>query len=797
MDRLFSFKLLNIGRVHFTETDRKQERNTVAGKREKRAPSTKPAPNLHRTSFRQKLILVAFGLGVLVVAELALHLIPEPGASGVPGDPFVGFSRLHPLYESYRASDGSLRMRTVPDKQQWFNAEDFSAVKTPGDFRIISLGGSTTYGRPYGNTTSYSGWLERLLNRCAPAGRHYEVINAGGISYASYRVTVLLDELLAYKPDLVIIYTGHNEFLEARTYGRLLEQPASLIELRSLLNRMRLYRLLKLGLGKIRPGAEKKEPSGQTDGRSLLSPEVETLLDRSAGLDYYQRDSLFSSGVFGHFRYNVDRMIERCRRDGVSVVFCDPVDNLKDFSPFKSLHSPELSAEGQVRVEGLLGQAGKALGQNRSEEALAALTEAERLDPLYARTFFLLGRARLDNGDTLQAAGAFLAARELDICPLRAQEPIHQALREECAKEEAPLLALRPLFAARCRGGIIGSEILVDHIHPNPRGNLLIAGAIAGWMQREGLAPEYSPPDTETEDRLYRAVMDSLPGEYFSRGVLNLVKVLTWARKFEEVKAITSQQTQALEGIAEADYLRATALEADGRLEEALECYRTTLREIPWHRNSLNQAAQICERLGRLQEAEATYTQALEHYPEDVPLLANYGIFLARLGQRAQAMERLQRALELQPNSTEVLDNLGFLCILEGDYLRAHEYLKRSLEVNPVDAQAWHYLGLAHLQQGRLAEAEREFLEAVRLNPQHDSARNNLANIYLRSGRFGQAEEQLKAALLVSQQRPETWVNLCLLYRNTGRDSLFRENLAQALARFPQDPRFRKMAQGK
>lgn len=116
MDRLFSFKLLNIGRVHFTETDRKQERNTVAGKREKRAPRTEPAPNLHRTSFRQKLILVAFGLGVLVVAELALHLIPEPGASGVPGDPFVGFSRLHPLYESYRASDGSLRMRTVPSR---------------------------------------------------------------------------------------------------------------------------------------------------------------------------------------------------------------------------------------------------------------------------------------------------------------------------------------------------------------------------------------------------------------------------------------------------------------------------------------------------------------------------------------------------------------------------------------------------------------------------------------------------------------------------------------------------------
>ena len=37
------------------------------------------------------------------------------------------------------------------------------------------------------------------------SGRAIEVINAGGISYASYRVKVVLQELLAYDPDLIIL----------------------------------------------------------------------------------------------------------------------------------------------------------------------------------------------------------------------------------------------------------------------------------------------------------------------------------------------------------------------------------------------------------------------------------------------------------------------------------------------------------------------------------------------------------------------------------------------------------------
>ena len=36
---------------------------------------------------------------------------------------------------------------------------------------------------------------------------------SGGVSYASYRVAALMEELVRYEPDLFVIYSGHNEFL--------------------------------------------------------------------------------------------------------------------------------------------------------------------------------------------------------------------------------------------------------------------------------------------------------------------------------------------------------------------------------------------------------------------------------------------------------------------------------------------------------------------------------------------------------------------------------------------------------
>jgi hypothetical protein len=175
-----------------------------------------------RTPLWQALLLpVAAVLIFFLLLEGGLALFGVKPATQAE-DPFVGFASNAPLFVPSRGADGAELLVTASNKKDYFNRQSFPRQKAPNTVRVFTLGGSTTYGRPYDDSTSFSGWLRELLP-AADKSRHWEVINAGGISYASYRVAKLMEELIRYQPDLFVIYTGHNEFLEERTYRELKE----------------------------------------------------------------------------------------------------------------------------------------------------------------------------------------------------------------------------------------------------------------------------------------------------------------------------------------------------------------------------------------------------------------------------------------------------------------------------------------------------------------------------------------------------------------------------------------------
>lgn len=118
-------------------------------------------------------------------------------------DPYVGFTSRLPLFVEESGPQGEAMRVTAGNKLRFFNRQQFIEDKPPGTYRVFCLGGSTTYGRPYDDATSFCGWLREFLPQADPS-RQWEVINAGGISYASYRVAVLMEELIGYDPDLFI-----------------------------------------------------------------------------------------------------------------------------------------------------------------------------------------------------------------------------------------------------------------------------------------------------------------------------------------------------------------------------------------------------------------------------------------------------------------------------------------------------------------------------------------------------------------------------------------------------------------
>ena len=264
-------------------------------------------------------------------------------------DPFVGFASNAPLFVPAPGPRGDQWLLTAQNKRGYFNVQGFPQTKAPGTYRIFTLGGSTTYGRPYDDKTSFSGWLRELLPM-ADSGRDWEVINAGGISYASYRVAHLMEELINYQPDLFIIYTGHNEFLEERTYGQIRDMSPLVKNTVSVLNKTRTWAAMNSAMRSLGLQAQEEEPN-----RDTLGDRVDTILDLTVGLDQYRRDDALRENILEHYRLSLERMVALARSVDAEVIFVTPASSQNDCTPFKSQHTPGLDTCGATTIRADVG----------------------------------------------------------------------------------------------------------------------------------------------------------------------------------------------------------------------------------------------------------------------------------------------------------------------------------------------------------------------------------------------------------------------------------------------------------
>ncbi|HZR45958.1 MAG TPA: SGNH/GDSL hydrolase family protein, partial [Candidatus Manganitrophaceae bacterium] len=186
-----------------TEENPKERANEAEASPPK--PPARPYPFWKGILFTTLLVTLFFGALELVLALAGVRPVL------VTEDPFVGFAGNSPLFVEERRPDGSVLLKVSQNKWRWFNRDQaFPKEKGKNSYRIFCLGGSTTYGHPYGDRLSFCGWLRAFLKAADPT-RDWEVINAGGVSYASYRVAHLMEELIRYRPDLFIVYSGQNE----------------------------------------------------------------------------------------------------------------------------------------------------------------------------------------------------------------------------------------------------------------------------------------------------------------------------------------------------------------------------------------------------------------------------------------------------------------------------------------------------------------------------------------------------------------------------------------------------------
>lgn len=462
-----------------------------------------------------RVLAVMLGLSPLWAVEGACRLF-DWGKPTDFDDPYVGFNRIQPLFVLNKKT----QRYVIPESRvKFFNIDSFAAKKPANEFRIFVLGGSTVQGRPYKKETSFTTWMELSLN-AADARHHWEVVNCGGISYASYRLVPILEEVLHYQPDLIIICTGHNEFLEDRTYSHIKNRSEVLTWPHRKISQLRTYNLLRGGWLALSGSKEVEE----TAHKPMLGAEVDARLDWKGGLEQYHRDESWRHNVMKHFAYNLSRMVVLAREADVPLFFVCPVSNL-DWPPFKSEHGADLTTAERKEFDALLKQA---RSRKDLHEANALLQKAAEIDGRYALVHYEIGKHYLLLGRLKQAKTALERALEEDICPLRMLPPMRQDMLQIAEETETPLVNAHALFAAESPGGIPGARWLVDHVHPTIEGHQLLAEELFQEMARHGMV---QPSSTWQEDRdsAYEKHRDSLPAGYFARGSERLKGLKRWA----------------------------------------------------------------------------------------------------------------------------------------------------------------------------------------------------------------------------------------------------------------------------
>ncbi len=548
-------------------------------------------------------------------------------------------------------------MVTAPNRREFFNQQEFTKLKSPGTYRIFTLGGSTTYGRPYDDTTSFAGWLREFLPLC-DSGNNWEVINAGGISYASYRVAYLMEELIEYQPDLFIIYTGHNEFLEERTYGQIKEIPSVIRSTGAILAKTRTWSAMTAalqGLG-LYPEAERKN-------RSKLSVEVDTILDRSAGLKRYTREDSLQEKILHHYEISLERMVGLARSVGAQVVFVTPAAQLNDCVPFKSEHTQGLDSASKQYSKKMLMQAKNLIQEEKWDEALELLEKTVTIDPRHAELQYRRGQVLLAMGRFSDAETALRLARDEDVCPLRALTPMRQIVTEIARDEGVGLVDFVALLERQMEDikghSIPGKELFLDHVHPTIEGHKILAVALIESMIDQGLVRPGADWGEQVIAKVEERIEDRIDPAAHGMALANLARVLFWAKKTTDAERLARQALgiaiaqKHSDTVVNATSILASVYMQQKKAERATELLYTSLEELPGAIELRLQLGQFSlgSLVGELEKAAAHLLFVSRAMPDYDNVHALFGMVMAMRGRPEIAYPSLMQALRINPNN--------------------------------------------------------------------------------------------------------------------------------------------------
>ena len=352
------------------------------------------------------------------------------------------------------------------------NQDIFDEVKKPNAFRVFVIGESSGAGYPFTPIGTFSRYIQQRLSLEYPESV-VEVINCSMTAINTFTLRDLFPGILDMKPDLVLVYTGHNEYYGALGIGsnESLGSSRTLVNFVIYLEKFKTIQFLRNVL---------KSVAGIFSGKS--GPATGTLMSRMAKDQYIGISSgAYKKGI-QQFEGNMHDILQMAKQKNVPVILGNLACNLKDQSPFVSINE-----QGYPRADIIFNQAKQLLSEKNIHQA-----------------------------DSL-----FRLAKDLDALRFRAPSEINKLISTLGNEFNCPVVNIDSAFSALSPDHITGDNLMTDHLHPTLKGYQIIGDLFYREMDKLKILPQTKPvglnlrqQDSITVAHFPFARIDSVIGEF-------------------------------------------------------------------------------------------------------------------------------------------------------------------------------------------------------------------------------------------------------------------------------------------
>jgi tetratricopeptide (TPR) repeat protein len=318
---------------------------------------------------------------------------------------------------------------------------------------IAALGGSTMNGAPYTPRidipTVFAAAVQSQLS-----GRHCLVTNLAG-NGLSFRQSALRLKELPIRPDIILVYTGHNEFFHDLESSALQAQ-STLPALDGYFAWSAAYRRISSIPPLLRgPGSQTYVRPGAILRRPLFSEQE--LSERLNG-----------------FRCQLESIARFCHREGIRTVWFVPASSEGVFEPNRSVERRLWRSRREARIQDRFAVA--AAFESNGEWEAAAQVYRSLSDEFSgaADLHFRYGECLAELGQYESAAAAFRRAVDLDGQPAQAGSAYRTAIREIAERHRIPLVDAAQVLRPLTPHGILDRSVIHDNVHPVLQGHFAL-----------------------------------------------------------------------------------------------------------------------------------------------------------------------------------------------------------------------------------------------------------------------------------------------------------------------------------